>query len=149
MGAKASLAEIVVEGGPPAVHCPVTGIPVMTKTEGFDPEAEHSPFVRFVIDWSGEVYVVSTDRLAGRGRALQERLNEILASEESENQNAMVQACCEALPASSVVLEYLDPPQGSYGGSICYVCFDHSRDLMGVGEGELPRRRLERLPADV
>ena len=143
MGTKASLAEIVIEGGPPAVHCPVTGVPVITEAEGFDSDAEHSPYVRFVIDWIGNTFAVSPDRLSGEGRRIQEGLIEIFGNDEFESQNAMVAACCEALPPSSVVMEYLDPPQGSYDGSICYVCFDHSRDLMGIGEGELPRRRLE------
>ena len=143
MEAKASLAEIVVEGGPPAVHCPVTGIPVITIAEGFDPKGEHSPYVRFVIDWMGDVYALPADRLEGHARTLQERLIEALRNEKFENQNALVEACCELLPASNVVMEYLDPPQGSYDGSICYVCFDHSRDLMGIGEGEVPRRQLE------
>ena len=119
----------------------------MTEAEGFDPAAEHSPYVRFVIDWIGEIYALSPDRLSDHGRELQARLVGILSNEEFESQNAMVDACCKALPASSVVMEYLDPPQGSYMGSICYVCFDHSRDLMGVGEGELPRRRLEEVGA--
>ena len=143
MRATASLAEIVVKGGLPALHCPVTGIPVIDEVEGFDPEGAHSPYVRFVIDWVGNIYAIPPDRLSGDGRRFQEGLIQIFKNDEFESQNAMVAACCEALPPSSVVMEYLDPPQGSFGGSICYVCFDHSRVLMGTEEGELPRRQLE------
>ena len=138
----ASLAEIVVEGRPLGVYCPVTGIPVITEEAGFDSNAEHSPYVRFVIDWIGGICVADPNSLGSEGGQLQRELMLLLKNEEFENQNRLVEACCKLLPQSSVVMEFLDPPWGSFGGEICYVCFDFSRDLMGVEEGEVPRRRL-------
>ena len=136
----ASMAEIVVEGGPRSVHCPVTGIPLVVENEGFDPNGEHSPYVRFVIDWVGQAYVAPPDALPSEGRAIQEILVELLQDPAFETANQMVDACTDVLPQSSVVMEYLDPPHGSFGGSIFYVCFEHSPGLMGAGEGQ-PRRR--------
>jgi hypothetical protein len=133
----ASFAEIVARGGVPALHCPMTGRVVFDSEEGFEPTEQHSPFLRFFIDWIGQSYAASPRALPKKQREYQQRVIEILqADNEDETQNDMVAKCVAALPESCIVMEILDPPAGGgFNGSICYACFDfsiESSELKGV-----------------
>jgi hypothetical protein len=121
----ASIAEIEIEGGIVALKCPITGIEVITPEEGFNPEAEHSPHLRFFVDWIGGVWVANPDDLPDEQAQYQEKIISIFANQsEADNQNALIAKCVEVLPNSAFVLEILDPPVGSFDGEICYACFD-------------------------
>ena len=120
----AAFAELVVPGGLQSLHCPVTGRKVFDD-EGFDPDRLHPPHLRFFIDWIGEAWVADADQFEGATAEYQAMVARILSDPDPEdNQNSIVAKCVGALPASAIVLEILDPPEGSYAGSICYACFD-------------------------
>jgi hypothetical protein len=122
----ASLAELVFPNGIPSLHCPTTGRLVLSDEEGFDPDTEHTPHLRFVIDWMGNAYAVDPETLPAEQAAYQRRIVALLGEEadQFENQNALVAACVAAMPASGLVFELLDPPVGSFDGSIAYFGFD-------------------------
>jgi len=120
----ASLVELAVPGGLETFHCARSGMRVWTD-EGFDPEAEHSPHLRFVIDWAGEIHCVDPDDLPGDQAALQRELVDLLADPPDDwDQNTIVDRCRQLLPRSACVFEILDPPNDGSDGTICYVGFD-------------------------
>ena len=125
----ASLVEIEVARGLPVFRCPVTGIPVWTD-KGFDENADQSPYIRFFIDWIGEVWVVPASRLAGDEVIKQEELIASLRlsldEDEEISQDVLMKQLAGCLPGSAVIFEIFDPinPDGCGGGEICYVGFD-------------------------
>jgi hypothetical protein len=122
----AAFAELVFRDCDVALHCPATGRVVHARVEGFDPASEQSPHLRFVVDWIGDIWAVAPEHLPADQAAYQQRLVEVLASDEDEfaDQNEMVAACVAVLPESAIVFEILNPPQGSYEGEIAYFGFD-------------------------
>jgi hypothetical protein len=123
----ATLVELQVEGGLPVLRCPVTGKTVYDDEDGFQPEHDHGPYLRFFCDWVGNTWVADVESLPEEARGLQERLVEILGSTddgESQSQNEIMAQICEVMPSSAVVFEVLDPPRGSFDGTIAYAAFD-------------------------
>jgi hypothetical protein len=120
----ASLVELVVEGGLPQFKCPVSGVGVFDGESGFDPSRAHSPYLRFFIDWVGEVFVAASASVPKHQRQYMEAVRAIWEDAGDDDQNERVARCCAALPPSAVVFEVLDPPGGSSDGEICYACFD-------------------------
>lgn len=136
----ASLAELMFPDGVTSLHCPATGRLVFDADEGFDFDEQQSPHLRFVIDWVGEAWVARPRDVPSDQAAYQRRLVDILGGAEGQkfaSQNALVEACREAMPPSALVFELLDPPQGSSGGEICYVAFDLAR--ISYEDAEEPR----------
>ena len=134
----ASLAEIEIEGGIAGLRCPITGINVITPEEGFDGEAEHSPHLRFFVDWVGGIWVADPADLPADQTQYQRQLITIFASaSDADNQNSLIAKCLQVLPKSALVLEILDPPAPSFDGAICYACFD-----LG-GAASKPRIRMQ------
>ena len=120
----AAFAELIVAGGLQSLHCPATGREVFGE-DGFDPDRLHTPHLRFFIDWAGETWVADTDQFDSETAEYQKAVIWLLSDPDSEDdQNTIVAKCVGALPASAIVFEILDPPMGSYDGSICYACFD-------------------------
>lgn len=121
----ASLAEIEISGGVFALKCLVTGIDVIDPEKGFDPEFEHSPHLRFFVDWIGEVWVANPGDLPDEQARYQEKIISIFEnSSEDDDQNSLIDKCVEVLPRSALVLEILNPPAPAFQGEICYACFD-------------------------
>src|SRR5262249_2640123 len=118
----ASLAEIEIAGGISRLKCPITGIDVISEEEGFNDQAEHSPHLRFFVDWTAQVWVADPADLPADQAGYQRKIIEILS--QHEDQNALIAKCLAVLPKSAVVLEILNPPAPSFDGEICYVCFD-------------------------
>ena len=127
----ASLVELSVPRGLPVFRCPVTGIPVWTEN-GFDETADQSPFIRFFLDWAGQMWIVSPSNLEGSAAAEQTALVATLqVMDEMEHgltQDGLMRQISQNMPSSAVVFELLDPmnPLGCGGGEICYVGFDFS-----------------------
>ncbi len=122
---SASLAEIVIKSGIKALRCPITGKSVIVEGEGFDPEARHTPHLRFFVDWIGEVWFADPADLPEEQAAYQEKVIRIWTNQkDSDNQNKLIARCLKVLPASCVVLEILNPPTGSFDGEICYAAFE-------------------------
>lgn len=121
----ASLAEIEIEGGISALKCPITGIDLIVEEEGFNETAAHSPYLRFFVDWIGQIWVANPDDLSSEQSRNQREIIEIFARKDNEvTQNETIEEVRQILPKSAVILEILDPPQGSFSGEICYACFD-------------------------
>ncbi len=116
-----SLIEIVDNGGVASLRCPLTGLPVWTE-EGFEEAAERSPYLRFFVDWAGEVWMPRPPVGEVWGGYMGELLR-IWLDPAGGNQNQRVARCVAALPRSGVVFEVLDPPCGPKPGFICYACF--------------------------
>ena len=136
----ASLAEIEIEGNISALKCPVTGIAVLVEEEGFDDAADHSPHLRFFVDWIGQVWVANPDDLSPDDAIIQSRIIEVFKkSADYETQNDVIEECRQLLPKSALVFEILDPPAGSFEGAICYACFDLGN------AARAPRIRLQRV----
>lgn len=135
---SATLVELEVAGGLPALRCPVTGIPVWTE-EGFDEEAEQSPFLRFFIDWIGGIWVVPPASLSGEEALKQQALVAALqvADEEGNlSQDQLMKQVSENLPSSAMVFEVLSPAGGGgRDGEICYAGFDFTDSRAGAGAG--------------
>lgn len=125
----AAFAPLVVIGGCSALYCPATGRAVFHPKEGFDSSAAQSPHVRFVVDGLGDIWVVDPSQLPEGQAQYQRKLVEVLKADADAlaNQNAMIDACAAVMPESALVLELLDPPQGSYDGEITYVGFDFAK----------------------
>ena len=125
----ASLVELAVTRGLPVFRCPVTGIPVWTD-EGFDENADHSPYIRFFIDWAGEIWVVSPSSLVGDDATKQQELVASLRLSLDDNekisQDNLMKQLARSLPSSAVIFEIFNPmnPDGCGGGDICYIGFD-------------------------
>lgn len=120
-----SLAELVIDGGISELKCPITGIPLIVRNEGFDSDAHHSPHLRFFVDWNDQAWFVDPDDLPDEQARDQRRLVEILTNDEAfDSQQAMIDACLDVLPGSALVFEILDPPSGAYEGETCYACYD-------------------------
>lgn len=121
----ASLAKIEIDGGISGLRCPITGIPVITEGEGFNPDAAQSPHLRFFVDWVANVWVADPSDLTAEHANYQSKVVEILANNSDEDdQNTLVSRCIKVLPSSVVVFEIRNPPSGSFDGEICYACFD-------------------------
>ncbi len=130
----ASVAKIVIEGGISALYCPVTGRRVFK--EGFDSESNHSPHLRFFVNWIGEVWVAKPEDLPTEQADYQRKIIGIWEEpDEDDSQNSLIAKCADVLPSSAFILEILDPPQGSFDGEICYACFDCAQ--LGEGASEL------------
>jgi hypothetical protein len=125
----ASLVELEVAQGLPVFRCPVTGIPVWTD-EGFDESADHSPYIRFFIDWADEIWVVSPSNLEGddatKQRELVASLRLSYQADEEVSQDDLMKQLAASLPSSAAIFEILNPmnPDGCGGGDICYIGFD-------------------------
>lgn len=125
----ASMVKLVVEGGLPALHCPVTGRVVYEEEEGFVEDAGHSPYLRFFIDWIGQVWLAPAELLPADQAAYIVKINEMFVNpEQDDTQDKIITSCLKVLPPSAVIFEILDPPQGSSDGTICYACFDFAPD---------------------
>ena len=135
----ASFAELEIKGGVRALKCPITGIDTIAPDEGFDPEAEHSPHLRFFVDWIGEVWLANPEDLPDEQARYQEEIRSIFTNaSESDNQNSLIAKCVKVLPKSALVLEILNPPAGGgFDGEVCYACFD-----LGAAASK-PRIRLQ------
>lgn len=121
----ASLAEIVIKGGIRGLCCPMTGKAVIDQEDGFDPEARHTPHLRFFVDWAGEIWAVDPADLPDDQADYMKKVVRIWANpKDDDNQNKLVARCLKALPESCVVFEILNPPAGSFDGEICYACFE-------------------------
>jgi hypothetical protein len=140
---SASLAELKFFDGVPSLYCPATGRLVHSSERGTDTECTHSPHLRFVLDWVGNAYVVMPDVLPEEQAAYQRELLRVLgaADDAYENDNARIAACCALMPESALVMEVLDPPQGSFDGEIAYFGFD-----LAPLSAELTDVRLEAIP---
>ena len=116
---------IEIDGGISSLKCPITGMVVIDEENGFDVEAEHSPHLRFFADWIGNIYVADPADLPAEQAEYQARLIDWLEETRSEpDMDAMNARCVEILPSSALLLQFMDPPQGSSDGSVCHVCFD-------------------------
>lgn len=136
----AAFAELVVKGGLPRFLCPISGKPVFGDKEGFTPGPGHSPFLRFFIEWIvDEVYVAAPGGLPEDQRELQQQLIAVCGDDSFDSQNEKVAALVALLPSSALVVEILDPPQGSYMGAICYVGFDFA----GAAAEDIERAPVE------
>jgi hypothetical protein len=122
----ASLAELVFPDGSPSLYCPSSGRLVSSDEEGFDPGRAQSPHLRFVVDWAGSVLIVDPESLPQSQRGYQHKLIELLGDTDDRfaDQNEMIAACVAAMPASCLVFEVLNPPEGSSDGEIAYFGFD-------------------------
>ena len=106
----ASLAEIEIEGGIDELKCPITGVNVIVREEGFDSEADHSPHLRFFVDWADVVWVADPADLPADQARYQKRMIEIFEDASAEGgQDAMIAKCLEVLPKSALVYEILNP----------------------------------------
>ncbi len=124
----ASLAELVIRGGIRELHCPVTGRPVFTEEDGFDPALADTPYLRFFVDWAAEIFVARPDDLPPDEADYQKAVIGLMKSPgELTTQLALMHKCRDLLPASAIILEILNPPEGSFDGDICYACFDLSQ----------------------
>ncbi len=119
----ASVAELAVTGGLPRLLCPVSGVEVIGE-EGFDPDSQHSPYLRFFIDWVGNHYAADPSTLPESQADHQARIIDLLEAESWGSQNELVDALAEAMGSSGLILEVLDPPVGSFQGEICCAGFD-------------------------
>lgn len=135
----AAFAPLVLIGGCPALFCPATGRPVFHPEAGFETSVTQSPYLRFVVDWIGGIWAVDPSHLPEEQAVYQRQLVAVLRADPDafENQNAMIAACVELLPESALVLELLDPPQGSYDGEIAYVGFDLAPSADDVASGSV------------
>lgn len=135
----AAFPALVLPDGLSALHCPATGRPVFTRDLGFDPDSAQSPNLRFVIDLAGCVWVVDPSHLPADQADSQRRLVKILESSEDDfqDQNSLVAACVDVMPTSALVLEILDPAQGSFTGEIAYFGFDLSSGDCGPSAGSV------------
>jgi hypothetical protein len=121
----ASFAEIEIAGGIAGLRCPITGITVIDAETGFETDAQHSPHLRFFVDWIAAAWVADPGDLPADQALYQRELIALFANaDEEDDQNTLIAKCVQILPKSALVLEILDPPTGSYQGEICYVCFD-------------------------
>ena len=133
----ASLAELEIEGGITGLKCPLTGIDVILHEEGFDSGAGHSPHLRFFVDWIGQVWAADPTDLPSDQAEYQRRIVGIFKDiSENKNQKSVIAECLEVLPKSALILEILDPPAGSFDGSVCYAGFDFG------APAAMPRVRL-------
>ena len=135
-----SLVELVITGGIRGLRCPITGRIVIDEEHGFDEKAEHSPYLRFFVDWVGGIWSTSPDDLPEEQKDYQKKIIDIWEHPgDNDNQNALVDKCVSVLPKSTMVLEILDPPYAMNPGAICYMCFDLSepaeKELIRLHEG--------------
>jgi hypothetical protein len=128
----ASLAELVYPDGSPSLYCPSSGRLICSNEEGFDPHAAHSPHLRFVVDWIGQIFAVRPEMLPEDQQAYQQQLLKLLSdgSTRFSNHNEMIAACLKVMPASCLVFEVLDPPSGSSDSEIAYFGFDLAPTLL-------------------
>lgn len=125
----ASLVELVVEGGVQEFCCPITGRPVVERDMGFVLDKPVSSYVRFIVDSTGEFFAVSPDRLPPDQAKYHEKVIRTFEEPGDADQNTLIEKCRKLMPASAVIVEVLDPPVGSYDGTIYYVAFDLQRKL--------------------
>jgi hypothetical protein len=125
----ASFVELAVENGFPSFYCPVSGVVLFNSEEGFDPDADHSPFLRVFIDWDeSTVWLADIDALPVDARGLQERLTTIFTrtlADEEKSINDAIDECIKAMPNSAAVFELHEPGRGGgHEGSVCYAFYD-------------------------
>jgi hypothetical protein len=122
----ASLAELVYPDGSPSLFCPSSGRLVFSNEDGIDTNAAHSPHLRFIIDWAGGILVADPEVLPASQQAYQRQLVALLSDgvERFDTQNELIAACIKIMPASGLVFEILNPPEGSSDGEVAYFGFD-------------------------
>jgi hypothetical protein len=123
----ATLVELSFTNGVPSLHCPATGRLVHDAEEGMASASPQTPHLRFVIDWMGNSYVAPLEAVPDDQKAYHLRVIRILQSDRFKSENALVDACVKVMPASALVFELLDAPQGSSDGEIAYFGFDLAR----------------------
>lgn len=143
----ASFVALKFSEGVPSLHCPATGRLVHSSEWGTDTEAEHSPHLRFVIDWVGNAYAVNPESLPPDQATYQRELLRVLGAgaDVYESDEARAAACCAVMPSSAVVFELLDAPQGSFDGEIAWYGFDLA---LLPEEAELSSVQLRAIPGD-
>ena len=134
-----SFAELEIPNGVKSLHCPITGMPVMTEEDGFDESAEHSPHLRFVVDWIGGIWIADQENLKDGARISVSKITETFSSAgEDESINDTIAKVCDILPSSALIMELLEPARGGgHQSSVFYACFDFAQS-----HGELQSVRL-------
>jgi len=121
----ATLVELAVEGGLPTLRCPVTGEVVFDEERGFDETRTHGPYLRFFVDWVGQLFIARGEGLPEHQDAYIETVARLWIDHPQEQTiHALMETARTYLPASALILEVHDPPRGAYEGEMCYVCFD-------------------------
>jgi hypothetical protein len=120
----AVLAEIELERNIFGLKCPVTGVTVLPAMAPFQPTAEQSPHLRFVID-SDEVWVADPSDLRADHAKTQARVCEILASAPGEDRlDDLLQECISILSPSVLVLRIITQQDGPRPSEAFTACFD-------------------------
>ena len=81
----ATMAEIAGKGAMPELYCPVTGRLVYQQDMGFEEDREHSPHLRFFIDWIGQVWVADPQAFPENVQAYLRQIAGIWQDEENED----------------------------------------------------------------
>jgi hypothetical protein len=101
----AARAKVVTENGLKNLFCMACGAPVYTEAEG---HAEHTcEHVRFFIDWDGELSLSDPEDSTGADRGHQQAIVDVVESTNSWDE--FLTKVTEALPASVLILEVVDP----------------------------------------
>ena len=109
-----------------AVRCPVTGQTVATFEEGFDSMMPQSPYLRCVIDWSDEVYVVDPWAVPHARDERQEKLVWALVDPEGEYDSRQDQIAdvLNLMCPAGVVYVVPQSPSRKLGSTQAYFLFD-------------------------
>ena len=135
----AAIAELVVQGSTPAIHCPLTGRVIVDAENGLDLDEPHSPHIRFIWDWVGEPYLADPELLPTDQAEYQRRVVALFSdddevTEQFESFDAVVEACRAVMPPSVLILKFTTPPQGSDTGSEFWIAFDFASLPEGAPE---------------
>lgn len=133
-------AGLVIPYGVQSLHCPITGRAVITE-DGFNTDAEHTPHLRFAVDWVGDVWIADgTDMPEDAALYLKTIRDVFEGGDVDESINDLIAKACNVLPPSALVLELMEPARGGgHGGEsgIFYACFD-----LAGSHGEVTSVRL-------
>ena len=122
-----TLTRIEIDNGLSALKCPVTGIDVFGIEQGFSSNPNHSPHLRFFIDWIGGMSVAEAKDLPTDQVEYLGKIHSLFNGDENDEMclDEQIDNILEILPKSALVLEIVEPPRGGgHDGDTCYVGFD-------------------------
>ena len=124
-----TVSKIEVHNGLSTLKCPVTGIDVFDSEESYSEDRQHSPYLRFFIDWIGGMSVAKAIDLPADQIQYLGKIHSLFEYNQDDEMSfdEKLEQILEILPKSALVLEIVEPPRGGgHDGDTCFVCFDFS-----------------------